>query len=222
MPAQFATVAQEISKQVDQQVQQVLESSDDPRSVAEARILQGDLNWHLAAMPQPPGATTRPELGLARTDEQLLQAAADAYQAAVEERGAPHESIVTARLGLAAIAENRRQFDAAKDQYQKVLDDAATPKPLKDLAAANISRLETLRKPPLLAPPATSPATSPFGATQPATTQSGIPHPSSTQSASQPTPPTASTAPATTPTPSNTPPPSTPQPTAPQKSQPPG
>ena len=173
-PAQFAKVAQEISKAVDTAVQQVLESSDDPRALAEARIIQGDLNWHLAAMPEAPGATSRPELALPRTDEQLLDTAEAAYKAAIEQRDAPKESLTTARLGLAAVAENRRQWDQAKDQYQKVLDDPATPKPMKDLAAASISRLETLRKPPLIAPPATAPilpgATQPTTATAPTTT----------------------------------------------------
>jgi hypothetical protein len=185
-PAQFVTVAQEISKNVDTAVRQVLEASDDPRAIAEARIIQGDLNWHLAVMPEPPGATTRPELALPRSDDQFLQSAADAYEAAVEQPGAPHESVVTARLGLAAVAENRAQWDQAREQYQKVLDDGATPKPLKDLAAASISRLEMLRKPPLLA---TQPATT-QGATQTATTQGAA-----TQPATGATQPATSTAP---------------------------
>jgi tetratricopeptide (TPR) repeat protein len=199
-PERFATVAAEISKAVDQSVQAVLESSDDPRTVAEARILQGDLNWQLAAMPEPPGATTRPELGLARNDTQLLQSAADAYQAALDQGGAPVQSQVTARLGLAAVAENQAKWDAAREQYQKVLDDPSTPKPLKDLAAASITRLETIRKPPLIAP-ATTPSTS----TQP----------TSTQSAPAPTQPTTSIAPAPTPPPTSTQPQPTPQPTTP-------
>lgn len=199
-PTQFVSVAQEISRAVDMAVQQVLEGTDDPRMLAEARILQGDLSWQMAALPEPPGATTRPELALPRNDEQLLQAAQDAYQAALEQRGAPIESVTTARLGLAAVAENRRQFDVAREHYQKVLDDTATPTPLKDLAAAAISRLEVIRKPPLIAPPATAPvfpeglgATQPGtqAATQPATTQSRQP---ATAQGTQP-----GTAPATVP-----------------------
>ena len=222
-PERFVTVAGEISKAVDQQVQQVLESSDDPRAVAEARILQGDLNWHLAAMPEPPGATTRPELALARGDAQLLQSAADAYQAALEQRGAPQESLVTARLGLAAVAESRAKWDEAREQYQKVLDDTATPKPLKDLAAASISRLETIRKPPLIAPPATLPtttqgATSRPDATQPATA------PSTAAPAVEATRPATSAAPADASPPTGAPPanPAAPTPTNPSAPQNPG
>jgi hypothetical protein len=179
-PAQFVLAAKEVSKVVDQAAQEVLDGSDDPRLIAEARILQGDLNWQLAAMPEAPGATTRPELSLPRTDEQLLDAAAAAYQAAIDERNAPKESVVTARLGLAAVAENRRQWDAAKEQYQKVLDDPATQKPLKDLAASALTRLEMLRKPPLLAAPASAPSTATSTqptqpATAPATTPTSAP-----------------------------------------------
>ena len=194
-PAQFVSVAQEVTRAVEMAVQQVLEGTDDPRMLAEARILQGDFNWQLATLPEPPGATTRPELALPRNDEQLLQAAQDAYQAALDQRGVPIESVTSARLGLAAVAENRRQFDAAREQYQKVLDDTATPKPLKDLAAAAITRLELIRKPPLIAPPATAP-----GATQPGTqpaTQSST-QPATTTAPTTATAPTTGAAPATT------------------------
>ena len=197
-PAQFVSVAQEISRAVDMAVQQVLEGTDDPRMLAEARVLQGDLNWHLAMLPEPPGAATQPALALPRNDEQLLQSAHDAYQAALEQRGAPPESVITARLGLAAVAENRRQFDAAREQYQKVLDDGATPKPLKDMAAASISRLEVLRKPPLLAPPASAPSFPPLGATQPGTQPATAPgtQPAATQSTGPASAPAPATAPA--------------------------
>jgi CCR4-NOT transcriptional regulation complex NOT5 subunit len=122
---------------------------------------------------------------LPQTDEQLLQKAADAYQAVVADPKAPKESEVSARLGLAAVAENRKQWDQAKDQYQKIVDDPAAPKPLKDLAAGSLSRLEIIRKAPLIGQPATLPAL----ATQPATT--------STAPAATSTAPSTSTAPTT-------------------------
>ena len=177
-PAQLASFAQEVAKGVDQSVTQVLEATTDPKMVAEARLVQGDLNWKLANFPEFPGATTRPQLALPKSDEQLLASAADAYQAALAV-SPPVESAVSARLGLAAVHENRREWDKAKEQYQKVVDDAAVPKPLKDVAAAAMSRLVELRKPPLVAPPTTMqldflgrpipPTTGP--ATGPATTQ---------------------------------------------------
>lgn len=189
---QFISVAQEISKAVDTAVRQVLDSTDDPRMLAEARVLQGDLHWQLAAIPEPPGSTTRPELAMPRTDDQLLESAATAYKAALDAKSAPHESITSARLGLAAVAENRRQWDAAREHYQKVVDDRQTPQPLRDLAAGAITRLETLRKPPLIAPPAT--LLSLEGATQPSTTRALI-APASAPATSSTTAPGAATAP---------------------------
>ena len=155
-PGQLVKFAGDVAKGVEQSVTQVLESSSDPRVVAEARLLQGDLNWKLANLPTIPGATTRPELALPKSDEQLLNAAADAYQAVLA-GSPPVDSAVSARLGLAAVNENRRQWDKAKEQYQKVVDDLTAPKPLKDLAAQALTRLETLRKAPLVAPPSTQP-----------------------------------------------------------------
>ena len=169
---QFVSVADQIAKGVDQAVQQVLDLSDDARLVAEARLVQGDLNWELASLPEPPGATTRPQLAYSQSDEQLLQKAAAAYQAVVADPKAPKESEISARLGLAAVSENRKQWDQAKEQYQKIVDDAAAPKPLKDLAARSLSNLEIIRKDPLIGQPASMPATtqSATTSTAPATT----------------------------------------------------
>jgi hypothetical protein len=152
---QLVTIAQEISRGVDQSVTQVLDATDDPRMIAEARLVQGDLNWHLANLPDFPGAATRPALALPKPDEQYLNAAADAYRAVLNGPTPPVESTTSARLGLAAVHENRREWDKAKEQYQKVVDDTAAPKPLKDLAAQALTRLETLRRTPLMAPPTT-------------------------------------------------------------------
>jgi tetratricopeptide (TPR) repeat protein len=195
-PAQGRALALAVLQQVDKDVQKVLDSTDDPKLVAEARLLQGDVNWELAALPEAPGASTRPDLALPKSDEQFLQSAMDAYQSVVDNAAAPQESKISARLGLAAVWENRRQFDKAKEQYQKVLDDTATPKPLKDLAASAISRLEIIRKPALLAQPAQEPVVS--GAMIPATTA-----PSTTQSTQPAT--TPSTVPATAPQAPNNP-----------------
>jgi hypothetical protein len=196
---QFISVAQEISKGVDQAVQQVLELSDDPKVVDEARLVQGDLNWELAAIPEPPGATTRPQLALPRSDEQLLQAAADAYQSVIADAGkAPKESVTSARLGLAAVYENQKKWDGARDQYQKVVDDPATAKPLKDRAAAALSRLQLIQKAPLIAAPATSPAGT-GGTTMPTSAPGTAPTTGAADAKPQAAPATAPTAPATAP-----------------------
>ena len=212
---QLVSISQNVAKNVEEAVQQVMESADDPRVLAEARLVRGDLNWHLANLPEAPGATTRPDLALPKTDDQLLQAAAESYQAVLETPSAPRESLITARLSLAAVAENRRQWDQARQQYQNVVDDSAAPKPLRDVAVEALNRLQTIQKPPLIAPPSTNPfgelglggvespattrgtttqattgpttATQP-GATQPGATQPGATQPGTTQSTTLPAP----------------------------------
>lgn len=176
-PEQMVAVAQQVARGGEEAVAQVLERSDDPRLLAEARLARGDLNWQLANLPEAPGATTRPDLQLPRSNEQLLQSAADSYQAVADFDAAPHNTKIAARLGLAAVAENRHQWDKAREHYQKVVDDAGAPKPLKGLAAQALSRLQEIQKPVLLAPPATGPASQPAtqATTQPGTAPSTLP-----------------------------------------------
>ena len=208
---QLVTISQNVAKGVETAAQQVLDSTDDPRLMAEARLVRGDLNWHLANLPEAPGATTRPDLALPKTDDQLLQAAAESYQAVLETPSAPRESLITARLSLAAVAENRRQWDQARQHYQNVVDDSAAPKPLRDVAVEALNRLQTIQKPPLIAPPSTNPfadlelggvespattrgattqsTTGPTTSTQPGATQPGAP--ATTGAATTPTSPAA-------------------------------
>jgi hypothetical protein len=198
--------------------------------IAEARLVQGDLNWHLANLPDFPGATTRPELALPKPDEQYLNAAADAYRAVLNGPTPPVESATSARLGLAAVHENRREWDKAKEQYQKVVDDTAAPKPLKDLAAQALSRLETLRRTPLMVPPTTqrldflgrpipptsAPATSQAATTSPASAPATTPVTQDAKPQAAPAPAPTTPAPAT-PAPGSPAPATPPQP-APQPS----
>jgi hypothetical protein len=122
------------------------------------------------------------------------------------------------------VHENRREWDKAKEQYQYIVDDTAAPKPLKDLAAQSITRLETLRKAPLIAPPATGPvgldALMPRATTGPSTTQGATRPAATTGPASAPAPAPApagdaksQATPAAPPAgPQQTPPPQTPPP----------
>jgi hypothetical protein len=71
---------------------------------------------------------------------------------------APVPAVVSARFGLAAVAENRGEWDKAREHYQKVVDDGAVPQPFKDQAAARVKALEKISKPVLLGGPATKEA----------------------------------------------------------------
>jgi hypothetical protein len=72
------------------------------------------------------------------------------------------QSVITARFSLAAIAENRAQWDNAREYYQQILSDPRTPAQFKTLAQDDLESLKNLEKPAYLAPPATVPVLGPL------------------------------------------------------------
>ena len=131
----------------------------------------GDLNFEMANSPAPPGSSTQPTLLPMLPMDELLKNAADAYGQVVQDYPAQTDSLVAARLGLAAVAEDRAaesdwkdksQWDEAKSQYQAVID-ANVPQPYKDLAKSRLNMLPSLEQPaitgltPGFSPPKISP-----------------------------------------------------------------
>jgi hypothetical protein len=154
-PKQFLMLRDQYAAQAADNVSKVLETADDPKIRAEALISRGNLNWALANLPDLPGAETQPALRYARSREELLEEAEQAYRDALEFKDqAPHAGI-TARLSLAAVAENRRQWDRANEYYQSLIDDPAVAEAFKEEALERQLMLGDLRKPVLLAEPST-------------------------------------------------------------------
>ena len=189
-PQAMASVRQRVYGGATDAIQMVLDAADDPRLLAEARVARGDLNWKLANFPDIPGAATQPVLQFSRSRQDLLNTAADAYRNVVEDPAAPPESLRTARLGLAAVYENRREWDNARAEYQKIVNDTSVPKPFKDLAADRLNDLDKVQRPPLVGAPPTAQNTLPTtaaatqaSATAPATktTAPSSPSPASAQ-----------------------------------------
>jgi tetratricopeptide repeat protein len=131
----------------------LLSTSKDPKIIARAYLSQGELDWRLANMTDPPGAATRPELKISNRDG-LLSAASEAYAKVLD---APYSSdalnVFSARMGLAAIAENQGKWDEAKKQYQAITDASSFPKSFKELASSRIKELPNLQNAPVLNPP---------------------------------------------------------------------
>jgi hypothetical protein len=109
---------------IEQSLKFVFEHAEDPAVLAEARLARGDLNWELANYPKLAEASTRPTLKFDKTSDQFLEAAANEYQNVAGDGKAPQLSRTTARLSLAAIAENRGKWDEAKSIYQSIADDS--------------------------------------------------------------------------------------------------
>jgi hypothetical protein len=128
-----------------------------------AHSLMGDYYWFIATMPRTLPSTRPadeftplPELGA------MLERAAASWQAAMSNE-APASVRQKARFGLAAVAEEIGDFDAAREQYDALLDETALPNRLRNIVR---SRLESIRlagdRSPLVEPAAAAtPATQP-------------------------------------------------------------
>ncbi|HEY8746559.1 MAG TPA: tetratricopeptide repeat protein [Tepidisphaeraceae bacterium] len=131
----------------------ILTTAKDPKIIARAYLAQGELDWRLANMADPPGATTRPELKIPNR-EGLLGGASESYSKVLE---APYSNdaldLFTAQMGLAAIAENQGKWDEAKKHYQAIAD-SALPSSFKALAEERITKLPDIQRTPVLNPPA--------------------------------------------------------------------
>src|SRR4029079_9461877 len=119
----------------------VLSTSKDPKILARAYIAQGDLDWKIANMPDPAGATTRPDLKIPNR-EGLLGGAAEFYSKVLDP---PYSNepldVFTARMGLAAVAENRGKWDEAKNQYSAIVDSRNFPQSFKTIASKRLTDL---------------------------------------------------------------------------------
>ena len=144
-------------------------ASDNPTLAAEAYLLRGDLNWTLANLPELPEAATQPYLKLEGSAQDFLTRAEEAYQKVIRTYPDQPISVGNARFGLAAIAENRRDWARAKSLYEEVKNDPKTIPSYKILADLKIAALDQINTPvyivptsqpaaPAVAAPTTAPA----------------------------------------------------------------
>jgi hypothetical protein len=139
-----------LATQVDTAIDQVLQTtkdSDDAPMRASALALRGDLNWTLANMPAIPGATTQPALALPHSPADYLANAEGAYQQVLKEYDSQMLPKATALLGLAAIEENRGNWDKAARYLNTVATDASISETFKSIAQHNLSIIPELRNP---------------------------------------------------------------------------
>ncbi|MBV8780892.1 MAG: hypothetical protein JO353_05785, partial [Phycisphaerae bacterium] len=121
-PEQIAIRREQLNAETLAELGEVLADSDDNNAVlrAEAYATRGDLFWTMGNAPVYPQATTRPALATKEPAESLLKDAAADYQKVIADY--PNQKIawVTAEFGLAAIAENQHDWDAAAKRYHEV------------------------------------------------------------------------------------------------------
>ena len=140
-----------------QQADDALQKAPDsqPALKAEALLVKGDINFEVANSPEMAGAATQPALRPAETMDTLLNSAYDAYMQVVQNYPEQKFAATAAHFGLAAVAEDRAvagggsdvaQWDAAKAQYQAILDSNAEPG-FKAVATQRIELLPQLQQP---------------------------------------------------------------------------
>lgn len=147
-------------------------TSDDYR--VQALILRGDLFYTLALLPDRAAATTQPSLQLGQTPDQLFTTAEQAYNTLISQFPARTTEIAHARLGLAAIAENKGDFTAATDQYNKLIADESISPIYRDVARRRLTMIPDLTRPMRLrgteaAIPTTLPSAAPTPTPAPST-----------------------------------------------------
>jgi len=200
-PSAVIEERQRITQEADQAINNILNVAKDPKVLANTYLAQAELDWKLANLPEFPGADTQPSLRMSNR-ESLLDESRSWYQKVLDPPSTPDPlQVYTARLGLAAIAEDLRQWDQARQQYEAIDSTPGIPTPSKDYAKARLTQLPDEQKPVLIVPPpppTTAPSTNPStegpgtvlgplappSLTQPATNQPAVQPPPA--SASQP------------------------------------
>ncbi len=131
-----------------QQTEDALQKAPDSQRYlrAHALLMKGDLSFEMSNLPELPGASTQPALRPAESVDDLLSAASDAYSQALQTYPDISTVAVAARFGLAAVAENQSNWDAARQQYQAIISSDAS-QPYKDYAQKRMDLLEQLEKP---------------------------------------------------------------------------
>lgn len=172
---------QKITQQAEQAINFVLNSSKDPKQLANAYLARGDLNWTLASFPTVPGAETLPATLQLPNRDTFVEQARSSYAKILEPAfSGSTADVFYARMGLAAIAENGGQWDQAKAQYQAISGGKDMPESFKDIAAARLKMLPKYQSPALLVappvvvvPPPVSTQTT-TGTTEPTTSLSSL------------------------------------------------
>jgi hypothetical protein len=151
----------------------LLSMQGDPSMQSRAQLTRGDLYLTLSMFPDLPGADTQPALALPRSREEYRKLAEEAYQKVLDIPEAQALSRNSARLGLAALAENGGDWQAARKWYNEVVNDSEAGPALQTYALERLQNDFTTTQPVLLAgdqppaPPTTEPATNPAATATP-------------------------------------------------------
>jgi tetratricopeptide (TPR) repeat protein len=131
----------------------ILSESSDKQVLAQALVAMGDLNWAMANYPDiapNSAAATRPSYKLEKKKPDYLKEAAENYQQVLDRYPDQIMPVFNARFGLAAVAEQNRQWDQARRQYEQIAKSADDLKTFKQLAEARLKNLDEISKPMMI------------------------------------------------------------------------
>ena len=139
------------------------DSADSDNAIrADAYATRGDLYWTLANSPVFPEAATRPALATKDSPDTYLSEAQTDFEHILSNYPDQLLDWADAELGLAAIAENRHNWDEAAKRYNEIQNRADAPDMFKSAAQIRLGLLDRMRQPTLVGPyPATAATTMP-------------------------------------------------------------
>jgi hypothetical protein len=151
----------------------IRDNASDKAVLAEATLAQGDLDWARANFPDLSAATTQPSTQPAPKPEkdraEYLSDAKTAYQQVVSQYPDQNIPVLAAHFGLAAVAEDARNWDEARKEYEAVKNSLDVIDSYKRLADMKLKALDDIRQPVLIGQVAEKLELPPLPTTQTAT-----------------------------------------------------
>lgn len=146
-PEAYSNLRRQVLTEGSTALSDVLAKTDDDSARLQALLLRGDLYYAVGMLPDPAAATTRPTLKLAQEPESLFRTAQESYQEVLTRYTDHPTEAAAARLGLAAVAENRSDFDGARGFYETVANDAKAASNYRETAKQRLTLLPSLARP---------------------------------------------------------------------------
>ena len=158
-PSEAASLRRRWTAEATTALEEASRLSDEPQVLAEVLLARGDLNWALSTLTEIPGAATQPSLRMELTKEQLHSGAEESYNGVLNQYPDQTAAVVGARFGLAAVAENRGNWDEAKKHYQAIADNEQLAQAYRGQAKLRLERAPDWSQPVLIVEPTSQPAT---------------------------------------------------------------
>jgi hypothetical protein len=179
-PSESASLRRRWTAEATTALEEAARLSDEPQVLSEVLLARGDLNWALSTLSDVPGAATQPTLRMEQTPEQLINGAAESYTGVLNQYAEQTNAVIGAHFGLAGIAENRGNWDEAKQHYQSIIDNTKIAEAFRGQAKLRLENMHEWSQPVLLVPATTQAVERgvPFvTSTTPSTTQSATTRP---------------------------------------------